>query len=261
MSSPFITSRQIERWVPQNLGQVVGCDDLKEILYSHLRQKGYGANTLITGKTGTGKTSSVKAYVRTLKCFNRSGDPPVPCERCESCKDFDVRYAECGFHARGHDGYPEDTINFVPLNCGDDIRARVRQLTMDIRDCPGLFLVYLDEVHKVEKKDVEDLLLKPLEELEAVFIASSAKLEGLDPMFLRRFSLKAETSPPSEEQLAFFIKARCQDWSISIDRPESISALAERSDGNPNRSIRVLAHVAMTIDRQLTEGIVKGFTF
>jgi len=80
-------------------------------------------------------------------------------------------------------------------------------------------------------------------------------------MFLRRFSLKAETSPPSEEQLAFFIKARCQDWSISIDRPESISALAERSDGNPNRSIRVLAHVAMTIDRQLTEGIVKGFTF
>lgn len=90
MSNSNITPGQIERCVPDNLTEIAGCEELKAVLVAQLRLNGQGPNILISGESGTGKTSAVKAFVRTLNCPNRSGDIPVPCGVCEDCKRLDV---------------------------------------------------------------------------------------------------------------------------------------------------------------------------
>jgi len=91
---------------------------------------------------------------------------------------------------------------------------------------------------------MEHLLLKPLEELDALWIASSAHPEELDGMFLRRFSAKLATTLPTQVELADFLAVRREEWEIGLDSHETLALLARRSRLVAARAISVLATAA-----------------
>lgn len=108
---------------------------------------------------------------------------------------------------------------------------------------------------------MDQLLLKPLEELDCVFIASSVHTDELDPMFLRRFAAKVSTSAPTEKELAFFIAGRCRAWSIEYDSLSTVELLVDRSERNPARILTALARAASTEARTLTGNLVASHKF
>lgn len=229
MFNSNITPRQIERWVPDNLTEIVGCEKLKTELIAQLRLNGQGPNILISGKSGTGKTSAVKAFVKTLICPYQSGDIPVPCGKCRDCQNLDVRHPEEGIFAtlsdRGLQGSP---VHFHPVNCGSVTEGELKRVLKDRPEFSGTSIIHLDEVHRIVRRGMDQLLLKPLEELDCVFIASSVHTDELDPMFLRRFAVKVSTSAPTEKELAFFIVERCRAWSIEYDSLNTVEFLRFR---------------------------------
>jgi len=264
MVKTFIHARDIERWVPKSLSEVIGCSELKLELAQYLRPNGRGPNILISGDPGTGKTAAVKAFVRTLSCSKRTTDPLLPCEECESCRTFDVRYPELGLFASLNPRVTVDgaePLHFCPINCGGVTEAQLRELLNDLRYFRGLILIYLDEAHRLKPRNMNHLLLPPIEETEAIWVASSALAHELDPMLLRRFAIRTKTSLPDEEELLMFLAHRCNEWKIKVDDIITLQLLSQRSQGNVSECLSVLARAAANESRLLAKELVLRHPF
>ncbi len=107
---------------------------------------------------------------------------------------------------------------------------------------------------------MDEKLLKPVEELGFMWLASSATTEGLEKMFLNRF-IKISTSLPERDELAIWLAQRCREWGISWDSHETLLRLAERSDRVPGMALQVLARATKKRDRILTQRLVESHIF
>ena len=264
MNNKVPSPREIERRFPPTLKDVIGCRDLKKVLINHLHNEGRGTNVLVSGGTGTGKTATIKAYVRTLNCPHAAGQPPAPCGTCEDCKHFDVRVPQDGLFAilsKRVMCEGKEPFNYCPVDCAAVSESQIKDILLNVMQSAGNYVIFLDEVHRIVGRKMDHLLLKPLEELDAVWIASSARNDGLDPMFLRRFAARVSTSPPTEEELATFLADRCREWQIVPDDPATVALLARRSKQVTAECISVLALAASRDGRLLDKSLVQYFPF
>jgi len=252
------TPRDIERWVPANLNEVVGCADLKAHFFDQIRLDARGVNTLVRGEPGTGKTASVKAFVRSLMCPNLDDTTFLPCGSCSTCLNFDVRFSDEGLFAIAQPrvSHGKDPLNFFPINCGVVTETELKKILSGRAEYTGRFLIYLDEVHRIVRRQMDHLLLKPLEEMDALWIASSAQPDELGGMFLRRFSAHLSTTLPALQELTEFLDARCKDWQIAVDDAATLTLLARRSGRITASAISVLALAAGTLRRCLDRDLV-----
>lgn len=254
LPTPF----QIERWVPSHLDEVIGCTEARNHFRDILRNDGRGVNTLLSGPSGSGKTSTVKAFTRSLMCPNRDSESGRPCGKCDACRTFDVRYDDVGLFAccQGRTVKGE-SMNFFPVNCGRVTESELRKLLADRAQYEGLFLIYLDEVHRLIRRKMEHMLLVPLQEMDALWIASSAMTGELDRMFRRRFSAKIETTLPSVPEMVAFLGERCRTWGIAVDKhPETLRLLARRCRQITSDAIGRIAVAAGRKGRVLTRNLV-----
>lgn len=252
MQRRAFTPREIERWIPANLNQVVGCDKLKRLFFDQLRQGGCGVNTFVTGESGSGKTSTVKAFVRSLRCPNLDMDKLLPCEQCEVCITFDVRFSEYGLFPLLNIWTQErEPINYFPVNCGEVTESMLRDIVNAATQCNGRIVIYLDEVHRLVRRRMDHALLIPLEEADAVWIASTAYPRELDEMFHRRFAAKVNTTLPDSPELVAFLQERCREWGIDVDAQSTLESLARRSRRVPSAAISVIAVAAGKPSRRL----------
>lgn len=267
-SNQLITAREIERWIPQNLQQVAGCKSLVEELKLRIRAGADSPNLLVSGPPGTGKTSAIKTAIRTWKCRRRPVDSLVPCEQCRSCESRDPRFPDLGLFAYTADDVGEpgvEPFHFCPVDCSHATESSLKEMLDDLRSYSGTIVVYLDEVHRLTRGRMEHLLLKPLEEMSVVWIASSAHTDELDEMFTRRFSSWVATEYPTTEELVHFLAERCQDWALQIGGSalpaDTLSLLAQRSQRNVSACLKVLARAALRTDRMLTPTLVQQHSF
>lgn len=267
-SNQLITAREIERWIPQNLQQVAGCQTLVEELEMRIRAGSDASNLLVTGPPGTGKTSAIKTAIRTWKCRRRPVDSLVPCEQCRSCESRDPRFPDLGLFAYTADDVGEpgvEPFHFCPVDCSHVTESSLKEVVFDLRSYSGTIVVYLDEVHRLKRSKMEHLLLKPLEEMDVVWIASSAHTDELDEMFIRRFSSLVTTEYPSTEELVLFLTARCQEWNLNIGGSatpaDTLLLLAQKSQRNVSACMKVLARAALRTDRMLTLTLVQQHSF
>jgi len=267
-SNRLITAREIEQWIPRNLQQVTGCKALVQELELRIRAGADSPNLLVSGPPGTGKTSAIKTAIRTWKCHRRPTESLIPCEECSSCQTRDPRYPDVGLFAymagdAGEDGV--DPFHFCPVDCSHETESSLKEILYDLRSYSGTIVVYLDEVHRLKRSKMEHLLLKPLEEMRVVWIASSAHADEMDPMFLRRFSSRIDTEYPSVEELVHFLAARCGEWSLRHGGPASLadtlSLLAQKSQRNVSECLKVLARAALRVDRTLSQELVRTHSF
>lgn len=253
----LITPREIERWIPFELTDIVGNYELKKRLINQLRLKGTGPNILIDGDPGTGKTVTTLAYFATENCPLRDGDTPTRCGVCDDCRLFDILDDTNGAFARLRDrANAMEAVQFYHLNCGAISEARLREIVQEIRDFQDHSIVYLDEVHRLNRGQRDHLLLKPMRELNASWIASSAHVDQLDRMFKDRFAIHVSTELPEPQELAELLAERCHDWSIDVDAPETIVRLVEYCSCRTLRCIQGLAQAASCPERRLTRDFV-----
>jgi AAA+ superfamily predicted ATPase len=119
----------------------------------------------------------------------------------------------------------------------------------------------LDECHLLAINRLDEWLLSPLENANITWIAMTASPGQLDPMFVRRFSLRESTSLPSKQELANFLADRCREFQLGVDDASTLGLLAKLSHQRPSECVRVLSQAALEQDRKLKRDMVTKFDF
>jgi len=227
-----------------------------------IRVHGQLTNTLIKGPSRSGKTASIKLFIKSLFCAQRDATTLNPCGECALCVQDIATHGHAGFFAEFDDAAEGRAIplHYLPVDCPRISEARLRDTLQDLRDFDGIRIVYLDEVHRLVERKMDHMLLKPLEERDFLWIASSAVTTGLEQMFINRFATRLRTALPSRDELAVFLGLRCNAWSIDWE-PDSILRLAERANQVPGLALQVLARAAAQRARTITMEMVEGHDF
>jgi hypothetical protein len=141
--------------------------------------------------------------------------------------------------------------------------ARIRVSNEDLR------IIYLDEVHRLSRRFMDERLLKPLEDFPAICIASSAYVkrdnddkQSLDKMFQNRFTFRITTELPDFDQLVVWLAERCPEWGIRVEIPEvTLLRMAERCHQVPEMVLHVLNKAHKRRSKFLTQAMVEEHTF
>lgn len=253
----------IERWVPSSWKQIVGNDDLKEYLKDALwslrfRNQLTGLNLLAYGPSRSGKTASLKLFAQALLCDKLDADTLDPCGgECELCKQDAARFGFVGIEVQIN----KATFHYIPIDCTSLTEAELRTLLIDLRDFTGVRLVSLDEVHRLARRNMDEQLLKQMDEKDFIWLASAISVKGLENAFLNRFSAKIKTEPPTMNAFVPWLVERCQDWQIRFDNERVLIRLAERANGSPGLALHVLARADKSRKRLLTLEMVENHRF
>lgn len=252
---------RIDNWVPTRWDQIVGNERIVEHFQDALRYMrtgiGSGPNTMVTGVSRSGKTAAVKLFAQSALCDGFDTATLNPCGLCSQCKSDAARF--------GHEGlftFLSHSCHYVPVDCANVSADELCNLMLRLRDYNGIRIVYLDEVHRLHRPNspLEERLLKPLEETNFTWIASSAITTSLEKMFLKRFTI-IETQLPTRERFVHWLADRCEEWGIAWDEPETLLLLADRAKLVPGDALKVLARASMTTTMRLTHKIVSEHCF
>jgi Cdc6-like AAA superfamily ATPase len=255
------TQIDIERWIPQRWDQILGNEELVEHYQDNLRNmlsgNRKGLNTMVFGPSRSGKTAVTKLFARCLLCENLDYTTLNPCSgTCDNCQADVSRFGLDGLETILRDG----RVHYLPIDCTSISASELRDKLVDLRDYEGIRVVYLDEVHRLQRNFLDEQLLKPVEERNFMWIVSSAAIDGLEQMFKNRFT-RIRTSQPTEDQLALWLGARCVEWGISWDDSTTLLRLAERSRVLPGLALQALARAAVRPGRVLTRKLVERHIF
>ncbi len=282
--APF-HNNDLGNYLPSSWSHIAGNRKLKEywvdlicgVRNSHFRT---GYNALVIGGSREGKTATIKFGVKCVGCYNFNFTTMDPCGKCANCT--------MNHHLWGNTGYENyfDMLNeedvptpiryrFVPIDCTRVTPAEMDELIVSLQPREdAVRIIYLDEIHRLIRKgmDLDHQLLKPMEELEAIWIGSSANVKNaegnnikkLEKMFLNRFDYVIETEKPDALEFSQWVMERCVESGVQIDDPKTVlPRLAARSTRNIGMALKVInkAHKrrSKTIDIQLVEDQIFDF--
>lgn len=273
--------KDIERWQPSQWDHIVGNQELKDYFWDMIyciRKEGHrsGFNCLTTGPSREGKTATITFGIKCIGCFNFDFESMNPCGACKNCT--------MNTHLYGNDGW-ENFVDFLdeeeaptpvryhylPLDCTRLTELELERTLSRIRiDDGNLRIIYLDEVHRLSRRFMDERLLKPLEDFPAIWIASSANVKQvddrdqtkLDKMFQNRFTFRINTQKPNVSNLTVWLAQRCEDWGIQCEEPKkTLTRLAERCHHTPGMALQVLNKAHKRRSKLLTRAIVDGHVF
>lgn len=256
-------TNDIKRWIPTRWQDVAGnaalVEHFQDILRASLDGDFSGLNTLVTGKSRSGKTAIVKFFARCLYCERLDRETLTPCDfECRNCRTDVSRFGLQGIEVQSQERF----IHYLPIDCAGITEPELREKLTDLRDYPGFRIVFMDEAHRLVRRSMDEQLLKPVEEREnTMWIVTSAITGGLEAMFKKRF-VRLQTQLPSIEELSIWLTDRCREFGINeIDNPSTIVRLAERSNQIPGDALQVLARAAIKRPKRLTRQLVESHVF
>lgn len=188
------------RELPHRLDQI---DSIAEILAPAL-QGATPSNILIYGKTGTGKTATVK-FVGTELENESSGF--TPCRLVHlNCETIDTQYrvlAQIANHVSGLDLKPSDRVkNTIPPTGWhtDQVYSELKNI---LEQAGGLQIIVLDEIDKLVKKSGDDTLYS-LTRINSDLVSSRVCIIGIsNDLTFKDFLDPRVLSSLSEEELVF----------------------------------------------------------
>ena len=265
----------ILRWLPPTWDLFLGNYRLKTVLRRLLtatrRQIELGDTAvsnrpclLVLGPSRTGKTALVKFFCRCLVC--ESLDPVTlnPCDgSCWACKQKPELYGHSGIFLSLREASlgrkASLPVHFVPIDCTRIYTpAELREILDDLRDgiaYNGIRVIYLDEVHRLVHRSMDEILLKAVEEQPYLWLLSSAKPGPLEDMLKNRL-LKIGTQLPSEEEMESWLCDRCDEWGINWE-PEAVVRIVEKSNRIVGTALHALALAAIAPNEGLTLDLVE----
>lgn len=145
---------------------------------------------LLYGLSRSGKTAMVKFLVRCLICDLLDAERLNPCDgTCKSCKQQPELAGLEGLWAdiRANEAGKRLAVHFVTVDCTQiETPEQLRARLMTINSWDGIRILYFDEVHRLIRRGMDEMLLKAVEEKNAIWFFSTAKPEGLEDMFQNR---------------------------------------------------------------------------
>lgn len=258
--------QEIRRWFPQKWSEFAGNQKIVQTWRDFLTNG--PCNALFTGPSRTGKTRTVTLGIKALCCNDRTDDLN-PCGRCPTCKALNgERHSHSGvFAACTGSAYTFKVIDCETVS-GQELLELPQELNLDDRKT----IIYLDEVAALGRRGLESLLLKPIDESYAIWLASAIKVKqivskkgkaldrnSLSFPVLGRFTFKVGTSSPSIGALTQWIKDRAQDWNIIIEEEVlSIPLMIKISERRVGFLILIFA-AAASRGRRIDPDWLRGF--
>lgn len=248
----------LQRWSPNSWEEIAGNRFAKRALKAlarrlrHLSTAGELTSQprlaiLLTGRSRSGKTAMVKLLLRCLVCKDFNCQTGEPCRAdCSACRQHpEVR------DYKGHFALVDVPADIVPvhvhhIDCTTmltplELRAQLDDL-QDAMTYQGLQVVYLDEVHRLAKRGMDELLLKRIEDQPYLWILSTAKPDNLEDMLLNRV-VTIRTELPLKDELDRWLVDRCKEASLGWD-PDAIMMISEKCNGVPGIALQALALAA-----------------
>ncbi len=185
---------------PTSLKDVVGQDRIIKEIVKKLNTKGLPSNILITGGSGTGKTTLGIIIAQTLNCKSLSTETidgltyKAPCGVCKSCRAIQNNESNSGFHF--YDG----------AELGKDKILEIKNLCNSPNLYQGKRIIFIDELQNVGGgKDASiQTLLKVVEhdyKGSVHFIFSSMNPKKINKALQDRFHLHLKLKPVSSADL------------------------------------------------------------
>ena len=219
---------------------------------------------LLVGPSRSGKTALVKFFLRCLACERLDPITLNPCDRtCWTCKlrpetsDHGGLFVTLRAIDTGATG-PE--VHFLHIDCTKirtavDLDDRLNSFS-ETTALDGIIVAYLDEVHRLVNRSMDETLLKAIEEKPFLWILSTAKPGPLEDMLQKRL-LKFITELPTSEELADWLADRCEEWGINYE-PEAIIRVVEKSNRIVGTALHALALASLDPDEGLTVNLVEN---
>lgn len=259
---PNALQSDIQRWLPKRWADIAGNEKLVHYLRDGLlnrvrKSDACSGNLFVTGDSRSGKTAMMSQFIRSAVCQKLDPDTLDPCDgTCEACRQNPIRYGLRGLFAQ----WADSRIFFAPVDCTEISVSELQEVMQEMNGWEGIRIVYLDEVHGLVRRGMDEMLLKPLDQCKFLWLASSAITDGLHPMFLRRFIMRS-TIRPNVEELSIWLAHRCNEFAITWDDSSTLIALAERSDRTPGLALQVLAVAGDMPGRTLSRELVEEHIF
>lgn len=228
------------KYRPRKFSEVAGHKEVVQSLKKAITSDHPSQVFLLTGESGTGKTSCARIIAMSLNCDNRDEDGD-PCLECKSCKIIlsgscvDLHEINAAEH-RGIDAVRE-------------ISSKMSMMPMQLRNK----IYILDEFHQMTK-EAQSSLLKVLEEApKRVFIIlCTTNPEKILPTVKNRCQ-QFRFKNLSNKEIALLLEEVCVYEGAQLSR-SVLDLIADSSGGSPRSSLVHLQQV-LQLDSDKEEDI------
>lgn len=197
---------------PKSLDEILYHTRLINRLKGYIQKEKYPAALFFCGPPGTGKTATVKNFIRTVRCINRDIYSTEPCGKCRVCQS-DPTLAE-----------GNSNVMWIQQGRTQNVSQQIKEIT-DFCFQPPEFaalqgdkehtnrkFVVIDELQNLSEPQISKLLYlsesPKLDENKVILIFITMEEERLNEV--TRNALVSRTkrfffSPPNEEQVTNFL--------------------------------------------------------
>ena len=138
------------KYRPQQFSDLVGQDQLVEILKNSIVNNRLAHAYILTGVRGVGKTTTARLIAMSINCLKRDQNSCEPCKDCDSCKSQGV----------------ESNLDVIEMDAASNTGVDdVREIIENVKYKPVISkykIFIIDEVHMLSKSAF-NALLKTLE--------------------------------------------------------------------------------------------------
>lgn len=257
----------IQRWIPNCWDGFVGNSDIKR-LFASIEQgvrrartqkssrNPFLMNLFVGGPSRTGKTAMIRHLVRSILCVEYDSARKQPCTgTCKVCSQHPEVHGLEGMFSYSACEQDEVPVHFAAIDCTKTLSPE--SLLQDVQRLDGfegLKIFFFDEVHRLEKRSMDELLLNEVMDKNALWIFATAKPENLEAMFLKRM-LVFNTELPKPEDLESWLVGRCREWGLTWES-KAIVRIVQKCNCNPGIALQALALAAVFEDRRVRYSLI-----
>ena len=215
------------KYRPQQFSDLVGQDQLVEILKNSIVNNRLAHAYILTGVRGVGKTTSARLIAMSINCLKRDKNSCEPCRECDSCKSIGV----------------DSNLDVIEMDAASNTGVDdVREIIENVKYKPLISkykIFIIDEVHMLSKSAF-NALLKTLEEPppHVKFIFATTEIKKIPITVLSRCQrfdlLRIENKILTEHLLNIVAKE-----SIDIES-DAVSLIVRAADGSIRDGLSLL---------------------
>jgi DNA polymerase-3 subunit gamma/tau len=220
----------VQKYRPQKLSEVVGQRLTITALTNSIKQQTFHSAYLFSGARGTGKTSTARAFAKSLNC--ETGITTEPCGVCDTCKAIQAGV-----------GFGVQEIDCATNNGVDHARELVSKVCYSGYSRYKVYI--LDEAHNLTKQAF-DALLKTLEEpgQKVVFILITTELSKV-PKTIQSRCQTFNFTPLKDYELRAYCQQILNKENADI-APDLLNILVSTNDGILRDALTLLDKVILS---------------
>lgn len=243
-------------------------DELQQLVRAiRVQGRRAGFRLMFRGPSRGGKTSLIQYAIKCIGCFNLDLKTLDACHECPNCVVEHHLYGNSGWENYANLCSTDQVTTpiyyrYVYIDCTTITTSELDESIKRIDSDRNLVqIVYLDEIHRLARRQMDERLLTPTDRQDVIWIGSSVRLNELDEMLLNRFRI-VDLQKPSASKLGRFLAEVCHEFGVRVESPDStLIALAELSHQVTGTALQVLNYAYHSPTKLLTRAMVDCYIY